>query len=128
MYDPEEELRLLHAEWLRRFRPVFIAKFGAAIGSGRNREGYGSTSAIFKLPITVDGMYENAWERTRFVRGPDKNLARCRLLHLEDVPVLAMVLLDTDHTNKNLPDWADFIDCRQVGFDRRGNVRAYDYA
>lgn len=41
--------------------------------------------------------------------------------------VVAESLDEHLQANKELPTWCDFVDCRQVGYNRKGKLLAYDY-
>lgn len=107
----------------------YCARLGLEfLGAGRHRAVYRRGRWVYKVPINEQGDFDNyreAWFYSK-TRGKDFNgeYARCRMLkngwlvmeYVEPVPP------------KLAPKWADFIDCQQVGTNRRGNVVAYDYA
>lgn len=42
--------------------------------------------------------------------------------------ILVMELIDTKFLKpEEQPEWVDFVDCAQVGFNRKGKLVAYDY-
>lgn len=51
-------------------------------------------------------------------------LAKCRL-HNSGILIMEYV---EQVSLDNLPDWCDFVDCRQVGYNRYSQLVAYDYA
>ncbi len=72
---------------------------------------------------------ENENEAERYKSGywlKQHLLAKCKLIYVGGIPVLVMEFVK-QIPYKEMPDWADFIDCGQVGYNRRGNIVAYDY-
>jgi len=98
------------------------------LGIGRHRTVLRWRNWVLKIPHHEMGFYDN-WKEARTFREchyPEGNeqYARCRLLkngwllmeYVEHMPW------------QSAPHWADCIDCRQVGYNRRGAVVAYDFA
>ena len=104
-------------------------KLGPPRSGGRNRVVFFSKHAVLKLPRNDAGMFDNSRE-ARMYRAAHHPypLAACRLLHLHDIPVLMMTKLQLDAPVKDLPSWADYVDCGQVGRTLKGGFLAYDYA
>lgn len=102
------------------------------LGSGRHRDVYLLPSGrnVIKIPSNTDGVgsnYREAQIRYNFDpwTGTERSYARCRLI--PGTNYLVMELIDTDYDPDCLPDWASCIDCGQVGLDRKGRFKAYDY-
>ena len=100
------------------------------VGSGRNRYVFDTcTGWVVKVPVNCEGFHDNAYEASVYRRyrtgaNPDGiRYARCRLLpngwlvmeRVERMPISEM------------PPWAGFVDCSQVGRARDGRVVAYDF-
>lgn len=106
------------------------------IGDGRNRRVFRHGNYVIKLPLNNKGVDDNyheasVWRKYGHSRGYI-NYARCRLLGgilvMQYVGYLGK-LSDKDgyiHLH-NIPEWAYAVDCWQVGYNRFGNIVAYDY-
>lgn len=120
--------------WLKqllvRVNTLLQKKYGQPIGEGRNRSVYRSKTAVIKVPKNDHGLIDNTSEYRTFTKYGKENLelARVRLVHIFDVPVLFMELINTDIPINELPDWAGGYDSFQVGKTRKGQWKAYDYA
>ncbi|MBW3020154.1 hypothetical protein KY334_02570 [Candidatus Woesearchaeota archaeon] len=101
----------------------FLEKF-ELLGIGRNRIVFGSKNYVYKIPRNRMGFYDNSEE----ARLKDECYAICRLILINDIPILVMERLDLNIDEKKLPIWVDFIDCQQVGLSKHGELKAYDYA
>ncbi len=103
------------------------------LGQGRNRVAYDNGDDVLKVPLNVQGCYDNESEYKQYTSG-DSHLAKCTIekIYVSNskwkVPVLHMEKVDTNLTLAEKPDWADFIDCYQVGRTKDGHIVAYDYA
>jgi hypothetical protein len=97
---------------------------------GRHRVVFESRHVVFKLPRNHEGILDNEREARAFRRRHAKSIAMapCRLVPWADFPVLAMRKLDLRGSIKDMPSWASWVDCAQLGRDRRGVWLAYDYA
>ena len=97
------------------------------IGIGRNRKVYEHGDYVIKVPLNKKGEADNMYEAETFKKEGDKGYikyARCRLLK----NYLVMIKLKTDiGSNHKLSEWTDWVDCAQVGYDKKGNLLAYDY-
>lgn len=111
------------------------------LGEGRHRKVYALPSGrnVIKIPIGRRGEVANLWEaivwRNRHeqatwpwmlqneIRGI--KLARCRL-----VPGTYNLVMEKLLTCKSRPSdpWVMDVDCYQVGKDRQGRFKAYDFA
>lgn len=102
-------------------------KFGQP-ESGRNRTVFKGKTIVFKVPHNSYGIHDNEYEYRTFKSSPNNDkLARCKLVHINDIPILLMIKVDTNIPLKNLPDWSKFYDCFQVGKNKKGKYKAYDY-
>lgn len=104
---------------------------GTLIGKGRNRLAYYHNGFVIKIPRNSNGVTDNRWESAKYRNYPRHGrkeingicFARCRLLHND---WLVMELLTTA-MHDDLPKWAGYVDCGQVGLTKSGHVVAYDY-
>ncbi len=73
------------------------------------------------------GDTDNHWEAWR--HNTETHYARCKIININDVGCLLMERLEVinGHGTPNLPYWVDFIDCGQVGYDKKGRLKAYDF-
>jgi hypothetical protein len=101
---------------------------------GRNRAVFFYPTFVVKLPITHDGIVDNDWEGSISGGGRyDVQLARTRMFYVGDFPVVLMERIDeaTDVSIRQrlgyLPDWVNSVDGGQVGFNRKGDLLAFDY-
>lgn len=106
----------------------------AHIATGRTRAVFMSPTGlrVVKVPVTDYGYFDNATEVSLWRRGvvfPRWQLARCRLHKGTGFLVMDHVepFLDMKMLLREYP-WSGSIDCMQVGYDRRRQVVAYDYA
>lgn len=107
---------------------------------GRNRAVFFFDKFVVKLPMNWGGVGDNDWEGS-VSNGPEETLsdghvrfARTRLVYINQYPVLFMERIDHVPYNKlrkmyknKVPNWVDYVDCQQVGFNRSGKLVAYDY-
>lgn len=118
---------------LQHFRTTLTS-----VGRGRNREAFVTKSGdyVVKVPVSLQGFDDNIFEAREYRKevercrkGGEGTLARARILHVlpVGVPLLVMEKLDTNIDFAEMPPWAASVDLQQVGFDRHGNVKAYDY-
>ena len=99
---------------------------------GNSRATYISKNYVFKLPITDDGICQNEdesvllsddyWKfaKTKLI-DPDS-----RLICMERVEHASLSKIK--ETIGSIPEFVFGIDCSQVGFNRRGQLVAYDFA
>lgn len=89
-----------------------------------------------KVPRNEDGIADNHWEHSIRYCGDPYNgkkgrRARCRLIPNTFLLVMEYVEPAWSEDIKaklgEIPAWVGAIDCGQVGFDRKGNLKAYDY-
>lgn len=99
---------------------------GMPIASGRNRTVFKSECGewVYKLAHHVSGEIDNAYEAKCWAKGHEE-APECYETEIAGVPVLRMEFVAAT-SGKDLPDWVDFIDCRQVGYTKDGRLVAYD--
>lgn len=116
-------------EFDERFRYLGVGRNRATFVTGRGRY-------VIKVPITVEGMNDNYREAQLYdlySEDPEAYYGaygRARLHHImpAGIPVLFMEYLDpTTLSYDELPNWVKTIDSGQVGWDREGRLKAYDY-
>jgi len=104
------------------------------LGEGRTRRVYLAHSGkyVVKYPLNSTGEHANWQEAKDYKKGgflEKENLARCRLATLRGKEVLIMEKVEpTNKFNKEGNSWVDYIDCQQVGYNRKGKLVAYDWA
>lgn len=105
-------------------------KYGEPIGEGRHRITFESERVVIKMPKNIGACWASQTEYNRYKRkDPSESsyLAHCRLLWMYGVPVIIMVKLDTKLDYRTKPQWSWEYDAGQIGRDRKGNLKAYDY-
>lgn len=105
-------------------------KYGEPIGEGRHRITFESKHVVIKMPKNMGGVFAGPTEYHRYKRkDPSERdrLARCRMVTMFDVPVIIMEKLRTDIDYRTKPPWAFEYDCGQIGLDKHGHYKAYDY-
>ena len=119
---------------IRQLEGTLIQRGYKYLNEGRHRKGFLSPNRkwVVKVPKTcarLAGIQDNWSEYHTFKRASPAiraRLARCRLFKGE---ILIMEKLCTANLCwGNIPEWARGIDCGQVGYNRKGNLVAYDYA
>jgi len=103
------------------------------LGEGRNRITFELNDRfVLKVPLNEYGVLDNETEAKMYRNRSDGDirLARCRkVLNSFGLPLLVMERVDIDSVESlELPHWVDFIDCSQVGYTKKGELVAYDYA
>ena len=106
---------------------ILKQKYGEPVACGGTRLVFSSGRFVFKLPINDFGFSANNWEATRYKeRHNHFPLAKCRIIVVKNIPIIVMEFVKpVDEMDK--PEWADFVDCQQVGRNRAGDIVAYDY-
>jgi hypothetical protein len=109
------------------------------IGSGASRAVFKHHNYVIKIPHTCKGVFDNERERhlwmiRRYPYHREFSYARCRLygfilvMQYAHFPIPGKTDGDGFVPYEHLPEWASFIDCQQVGYNRFGELVAYDYA
>src|ERR1035437_377818 len=108
---------------------VLQKKYGQPVGVGGKRAAFGNSRTVFKIPINPQGFHDNAWEYRNYKNRTAKSfpMARCRIIDIKDIPILVMEHIAPIPYDES-PKWADWVDCRQVGKNRKGKIVAFDYA
>jgi len=120
------------------------------IGNGKHRRTYLSPNGryVLKFPMLASGIRDNKDEHNTwhmFKNRPSKDgvlYAPCRLI--KDFVLMMWACSDTcgysdgceraigsgtlKRMSHNIPVWADYIDCQQVGTLLNGKIVAFDYA
>lgn len=84
---------------------------------------------VIKVPLNGEGELANMLEEDHHVKEGKTGyipIADCEIILLGEHPALRMERVVPVTSHKGLPGWADFVDCRQVGYDRDGVLVAYD--
>lgn len=83
-------------------------------------------NVVIKVPNSKLGVISNLSE---YSKKDNENHANCRLLVLEKskIPIIIMEKLNLKVSFKDLPSWSKNYDCRQVGINKYGLYKAYDY-
>lgn len=107
------------------------------VGAGRNRIVYRRGNYVVKVPLNEEGVYDNHFERRTFLKYGNGEkayvkYARCRmkggLLIMQFARFPGPNSTETGFIPwKHLPSWAGSVDCCQVGYNRFGQLVAYDY-
>jgi len=105
---------------------------------GRHRCTFSSKAVVIKVPLNQGGVAANSREyqlwKEQVAQGysdpREIRYSRSRIIYVHDLPLLVMQKLDIARSYEQgpMPDWAGWVDCGQVGKDKRGNWRAYDFA
>lgn len=98
------------------------SKYGEPL-CGRNRAVFISKFCVIKVPINDNGLVDNDWEASV----KSDITASGRWLELNGLVCCMQQKLNTEIPKRGLPAWVSSVDCQQVGYDRRGNLRAYDF-
>lgn len=101
-------------------------KYGDPIGGGRNRSVWKTGNGnVVKVPRNQFGVTDNYTEASD--QG-DKLLANCKMILIEDHPIVVMEWIEWYVGDfSDLPEWCGFIDCCQVGYNKNGVLKAFDY-
>ena len=101
------------------------------IGEGHNRIVFlKDDDTVIKCPLNEDGLNDNISESRRYRQFGDADVvkyAQCKMFFLNDINCLEMERV-YPITNEETPEWADFVDCGQIGKNKDGKILAYDYA
>lgn len=94
-----------------RHRCVFISN---------NRE------VVIKIPNCSMGIMANEDEYQN-QNHPENKHAKCKLIHMKQSGIPILIMEKVNISVKDKPDWAWCYDCGQVGTDKKGRFKAYDY-
>jgi hypothetical protein len=113
------------------------------VGSGSTRDAYLSKCGKWVVKVPRDPVFqaENQSEAVTFRMSyhginpfNDICYAKCRLFTFHGVDLVIMEAVEIiEHpawheAPLDLPEWVDWLDARQAGYNRRGELVAYDYA
>lgn len=102
------------------------AKYGEP-SCGKDRAAFISKHCVLKFPINDCGEMANDWEGSLI----SDTTAKGKWLEIDGfVCVMQEKLVEVDwsvNEYSDFPDWVGCIDCGQVGYDRRGRLKAYDF-
>ena len=99
------------------------------VGRGRNRIVFKSKSGkyVIKVPRNFEGGSDNFCETKKIDFGFP--VPKSRRIMLGDFCCVIMEYVEHASFKENKsPDWVPWIDCGQVGYNRKGELVAYDYA
>jgi hypothetical protein len=108
---------------------TFRRRFGDPIGKGRHRVVFRSKNGkyVYKIPRNEDGETANAIEWHAYRKAQKQfPVAKCRVLAVNDFPVICMEYIEPVTRGCKLPEWVDWVDCSQVGYNRKGHLVVYD--
>lgn len=105
------------------------------VGAGRNRATFKLKSGnyVLKVPLNYHGGSDNNFEFKQSKNNtlfPDIVLPKTKLVEVDGFGCLIMEninIIDLAESD-NLPEWTTFIDCCQVGYNKKGILMPYDYA
>lgn len=122
MLDDMEEIRTqtIRTLQLKYGKPAY----------GRNRATFFSKKFVIKVPINQYGDLDNTWEAKHFKTEP--YYTKTRLIQINGLYCVMAEKLDrinpySDQHRGSMPPWVDWVDCGQVGYDRKGRLKAYDF-
>lgn len=97
---------------------------------GRNRATFFSKKVVIKVPINPSGDNDNVWEARSYKT--ESYYTRTRLVEINGLYCAMAEKIDrinpySDEHRKSMPEWVNWIDCGQVGYDRKGRLKAYDF-
>lgn len=104
------------------------------LAEGRNRIVFIKDEQwIVKVPKNEMGILNNQQEADRYKKfGKTKDIiayAECRIEHdTNDIPLLIMEKISETIPDKDMPEWASYVDGNQVGLNSKGEIVAFDYA
>jgi hypothetical protein len=101
------------------------------LGSGRHRHAFRVGDVVIKVPHNFAGYLANHNEVKQSRREPDI-MAKTRFLDAEHYAVVQEYVRPANFpadakADVDFPRWVDFIDAAQVGHDKAGNLKAYDF-
>lgn len=105
---------------------VFYNKY-EFLGIGRNRAVFKlSANNVIKVPINDYGVCDNSYEAFN-KKDVEYGIPRSKAFVLSGIALLIMEYIQHVQLD-NPPDWSDYIDCRQIGYNKKGQLLAYDLA
>lgn len=108
----------------------YFGLYGNPIGVGRNRCVFRDGDNVVKVPLNEYGVTDNEHEACygeSYLKGYLK-YARChRVDEPSGLPIVIMEYVKPASYKKSMPDWVSYVDCQQVGYNKDGELVAYDY-
>lgn len=127
----------MNFEALDNFENRLLKKGAQYLDQGRHRRGFRHKNVVYKIPRGSDGVEANRLELNMYKRYGRKPmdtgalLARCRMLK-NGVLVMEYLQPAPHRRGSGVPMWARGWDWNehgaQIGLDRKGNLRIFDYA
>lgn len=112
----------------------FLYKNYEFLGSGRNRAVFKMKSGnyIIKFPLSEEGIADNDWEASVCSNKHEGNkedvqYPKTRYIELQGFICCVMEYIEPCKSFEGLPEWIDFVDGGQVGYNRKNVLLAYDY-
>lgn len=105
------------------------------IGLGQQRIVFKlSDDYVIKLPLSPKGIVDNKNESNYKLNNPNSKIktASCEMISIDGIECLKME--SVEHwsalytSSGELDDWCLDVDCCQVGFNKKGDLVAYDFA
>lgn len=100
------------------------------LGDGRHRIAFlhKNKNFVIKVAHCIDGMQANWEECKKFKNRKHSSIpfARCRSAHPYAIVIVMEKVEHCPWTEK--PDWANYVDCGQVGYTKKNEIVAYDYS
>lgn len=105
---------------------VFYNKY-EFLGIGRNRVVFKlSADNVIKVPLNYNGVCDNSYEAFN-KKDVEYGIPRSKAFTLSSITLLVMEYIQHVQLD-NPPEWSDYIDCRQIGYNKKGQLLAYDLA
>ncbi len=99
------------------------------LGEGSNRRVYKHGDFVIKYPINDKGFGDNVHEAYIYKKSLTYKYyiqyAKCRLVCKHFCILIMEYVIQIPY--KDQPEWAQAVDCGQVGINKRGKIVAYDY-
>ena len=120
--------------------PKLESKGYEFLGQGRNRVAYISSSrkVVIKIPLNSSGEFDNLHEY-RYIRHIEKDpvyksyYGKNKLFQFKK-PGISLLIMEylspikyKDISDSEIKKWVSCIDCCQVGINKNGKIKAYDY-
>lgn len=115
---------------------ILTLKYGQYFSSGLDRIVFKTKNGVCKLARNdkdyVNIKEESIYQMTRNNKNNDSpRVAKCRTIYIKGHVLLMMEWVtpwyEVDE-NISLPDWCGYVDGQQVGFNKKGELVAYDAA
>ena len=111
-----------------------LSRHYTLLGSGRNRAVFKLKSGnyVIKFPLNEEGVADNDWEASICSNKhegdeDDVQYPKTRYIELQGFVCCIMEYIEPCDSIDGMPDWIGFVDCGQVGYNKKGRLLAYDY-